>query len=178
MSEGHRTSRVRGVISNLALFGSFAIFALLAVAPCFGTYQTLTVLTNSMRPGLPAGTMVIATPTSSLNVRRGDIIVYQAPIDDHRVVMHRVVGAWQRDRAVLIQTKGDANASPDPWLARITGGTVWKIRAAVPFAGSVIVALRSPTAHRLLVFVLPFLFAVIWLRDIWSADKREAGATA
>ncbi|MHB8510552.1 MAG: signal peptidase I [Actinomycetota bacterium] len=160
-------------ISRLLLAGAVGVLVLLGFGPRLGTYRTLTVLTGSMRPGIPAGSIVIATPISPYSIKLGDIIIYQAPVQDRHVVMHRVVQARQIKGSVVIHTKGDANASPDPWSASITDRVAWKVRGAIPYAGKLLIALRSKSAHMVLVILLPFSLAGGAIRKIWKKPQPK-----
>jgi len=154
------------------LAAGFAVSALLlllvvGIGPRTGRYQTATVLTGSMRPAMPEGSVVLATPMAARDVRVGDVITYRIPVEDRRIVTHRVVEVVRDGDRPVVRTKGDANKDPDTWVAELTGATVWKVRVAVPKAGYLFEWLRRPQARQLLVFVVPLLLAFLLLRDIW-----------
>ena len=96
---------VRG-LGNLLLFVVVLAFTGLAVGPHVLGYRTMTMLTGSMAPGINPGDVTVAVqePTSALPV--GQIISYQIPMDDHRVVSHRVVKVTRSPSgAVVVQTR-------------------------------------------------------------------------
>jgi signal peptidase len=78
----------------------------------------LTVLSASMEPALPPGTMLVVRPLAQdqLNqIRVGDVISYQPNPNDPTLVTHRVIGITSvADGSFIFTTKGDANAQPDP----------------------------------------------------------------
>lgn len=149
---------------------SLVAFGVLAVGPRTGRYQTATVLTASMRPTMPEGSMVVTTPVRPADLRVGDVITYRIPVEDRRIVTHRVVEIHEPGPTPVVRTKGDANNGPDPWTARLKGGSVWKARAAVPKVGYATVWLREPKVRTLFVLFVPFLLAALWLKDIWADD--------
>lgn len=149
---------------------SLVAFGVLAVGPRTGRYQTATVLTASMRPTMPEGSMVVTTPVDPAGLRVGDVITYRIPVEDRRIVTHRVVELHEPGPTPVVRTKGDANNGADPWTARLTGGTVWKARVAVPKVGYATVWLRQPQVRTLFVLFVPFLLAALWLKDIWADD--------
>jgi signal peptidase I len=155
-----------------AAFLALALLALLVLSlgPRTGAYRTVTVLTGSMRPHMPEGSVVLATPAAVGSIRAGDVITYRIPVDDRRVVTHRVVEVVGPG---VVRTKGDANNTPDPWLAKLSGAQVWKARGAVPKVGYGLERLRQPSTQRLLVLAVPLVLALTWLRDIWSREERE-----
>jgi HPt (histidine-containing phosphotransfer) domain-containing protein len=104
----------------------------------------------------------------------GQIISYQIPVDDHRVVSHRVVKVTRGPSgAVVVQTKGDHNPSADPWTAIITDRQVWTVRVVVPHLGTVIRTLRGPGLHIAFLYVGPALLTVLLLSEIWRNPKAR-----
>src|SRR3989440_5959602 len=110
--------------------------ALVALGPLTGTYRVLTVLTGSMAPGMPVGSVAVVRPVDPASIKVGDVITYQAPLADHRVVTHRVVAVLESGPHPVLRTKGDANISPDPWTARLVGAPAWRRVAVLPSAGA------------------------------------------
>jgi signal peptidase I len=133
-----------------------------------------TVLSASMRPTMPEGSVVLITPMAARDVRVGDVVTYQIPVEDRRVVTHRVVEILEGGEHPVIRTQGDANNAPDPWIARMASGPLWKVRGAVPAVGSAVNALRLPVAQRVCVLVLPLVMSMIWLGEIWLPRRARA----
>lgn len=73
----------------------------------------------------------------------------------------------------MVRTRGDANTADDPWTARLDEQTVWRVRSVVPFAGTVIRALRTRVVHVLLTAVLPAVFLGWLLLSIWRPKARK-----
>jgi signal peptidase I len=157
-----------------------AFLVLIGIGPHVTHYQTLTVLSGSMRPGIPVGAIVVVTPESPRDLRVGQIITYQIPVDDHRVVSHRVVKVVEGagTDSPVFQTKGDANDAPDPWMAKVTSSTVWQVRTSVPGLGRLVFWLRRPGVHTGAVRVVPAALAVLWMITIWRSDPADDIATA
>lgn len=153
-----------------------ALLLLLAVGigPRTGGYQFVTVLTGSMRPDMPEGSVVLSTPVAVDRVAVGDVITYRIPVEDRRVVTHRVVEVVEPG---VVRTKGDGNKDPDTWIAKLKGQKVWQARMTVPGAGHALERLREGDTRRLLVWAVPFVLAFLWLRDIWGTHEK-APATA
>ncbi|TFV64565.1 signal peptidase I [Geodermatophilus sp. DF01-2] len=149
-------------------------FAVLAAGPHLLGYRTMTMLTASMAPAIDPGDVVITTPLAVTDVTEGMVISYHIPIDDHRVVTHRVTDVTHApDGTVTVQTKGDANDHPDPWTAVLQGDTAYQVQAVIPEAGHLITALRTPTVSHALVYGVPALLAAWLLLTIW---RPVAGA--
>jgi signal peptidase I len=160
--------------SALVVF-SFSVLLLVGLGPHTGRYRTLTVLSGSMGSTAPAGSLAVVAPVALTDVEVGDVITYQIPVEDHRVVTHRVVEVVEAGEHPEIRTKGDANAAADPWVARLEGTTAWETRMVVPGLGRAIQALRQPWLRALLVRLVPALFALVWLIEIWrpGAGRRR-----
>ena len=109
----------------------------LAVGPHVLDYRTMTMLTGSMAPSIEPGDVVVSTPLDVQTSPRGMVITYHIPIDDHRVVTHRVIEVEHTaDGTVSVRTQGDANDAPDPWTAVLTGDTAYQVQAVVPEIGT------------------------------------------
>lgn len=174
-----RTMRVAGVVFAGARIGGWVVLVaavaalvVLGIGPRTGRYRTLTVLSGSMTPGIPVGAVIVDTPERPDQLTVGQVITYQIPVGDHRVESHRVVKVLQGGSHPVFQTKGDANATADPWTAKVTGSTVWRLRAVVPYAGWVIIDLRRPVVHNVLIWVVPGLLALVWLAQIWRQPEE------
>src|SRR3954465_7809834 len=137
---------VRGLVVVAAL-----AFAVLAVGPHVFGYRTMTMLTGSMSPQIGPGGVVISTPLDVQDVTEGMVISYHIPIDDHRVVTHRVISVEHGDDgSVTGQTKADAHEAVDPGKATLQGDTAYQVRAVIPALGHVIQTLREPIVTKAL----------------------------
>lgn len=125
----------RGALHYLGLGlsgGLLALVAALAAAAVIIPFLTgsvaLTVLTGSMEPGLPPGTLVVVRPTPPVNIRIGDVMTYQIESGKPEVVTHRVIGVVaSSDGSRTFTTQGDNNPQADPnqVVEEQVKGTVW-----------------------------------------------------
>jgi signal peptidase I len=134
----------KGVLHYIGVglsFGLLALIALIAVLvialPMLTKSTPYTVLTSSMTPTYPAGTLVIVKPTDVQQIKIGDVVTYQIASNQPAVVTHRVIQVVEpttADGTVSFITKGDANSLPDakPVKPVQVRGVVWY---AVPFIG-------------------------------------------
>ena len=163
---------VRGLVVTAVV-----AFGFLAIGPHVFGYRTMTMLTGSMAPEIEPGDITVVTPLAVEDVTAGMVIAYHIPIDDHRVVTHRVVSVERgTDGSVTVQTKGDANEAADPWKATLQGDTAWQVKGVVPEVGSAIQALRTPVVSQVLRYGAVALLAGWLLLGIWRpAPADEAG---
>ncbi|HEV7535930.1 MAG TPA: signal peptidase I, partial [Acidimicrobiia bacterium] len=170
--------RIGGRWAARLLFAAVALLVFVGLGPATGTYRLATVLSGSMAPGMPVGSVAVLVPEPPAAVRVGDVITFQAPTPDHAVVTHRVVEVVEGGLQPVVRTKGDANRSPDPWTARLQGNRAWRRVAVVPFAGTAIRFLRSPTVHHLSVHIAPALLLLCMLGAIWFPGRKRPAAPA
>ena len=157
------------VVLRILVAAALVFLAFVGLGPRTGRYAVLTVLTGSMRPTAAPGSLAVVTPVPIRTLRVGDVITYRIPVDDHRVVTHRIVEI--RDEGTgqpTVRTKGDANDSADPWTATLQGDVAWELRFDLPRFGTLVRALRSPVVHDLTVGLVPLALAAVWLVQIWG----------
>ena len=121
-----------------------------------------------------AAGMVVVTPEPVSDVRVGQVISYRIPVGDHHVQSHRVIAVLRRNGTIAVRTKGDANATADPWTATLHGTTVWRVRGVLPKLGWVVFWLRTPLVHRLTLFLAPLLLALLAVLQIWRRPVGHA----
>lgn len=115
MSAARKAWSLGGRLASYAalLLAVFAALLLVAVPMLTGS-QTYTVLTGSMQPNYPPGTLVVIKPIAADQLAVGDVITYQIAPGQPEVVTHRITGlgvAQNGERSFA--TQGDANNSPD-----------------------------------------------------------------
>lgn len=135
------------VAGTLILVATLAAAALMALPPAIG-WEQRTVLTGSMEPEIPVGSMIYVAPADPAELAEGDVVTFENEGGD--IVAHRV----ESNRAVEgeLITKGDANEGED--LAPVPYSAVrGKVVLAVPYLGDVLGALASPVGK---VYLLAF----------------------
>ncbi|XBB69234.1 signal peptidase I [Nocardioides sp. WV_118_6] len=113
------------------------VLALAVVVPRVSGSTPYTVMTGSMRPDFPPGTLVVVKPVATDDIRAGDVITYQRESGRSTVVTHRVTAIGNRlDGEKVFTTRGDANGAADPAPVREVQvrGRLWY---AVPYLGYV-----------------------------------------
>jgi signal peptidase len=117
--------------------------AVTLVVPAAVGATPLAVLTPSMEPTLPVGTLVVVKPTPVNEIRLGDVITYQIKPGEPAVVTHRVVEVRSISTGdIEFLTKGDNNDATDPTVvtAPQLKGKVWY---SVPLAGFISMAVGA-----------------------------------
>jgi signal peptidase len=149
-----------------------------AVAMATGQLRTVTLLTGSMSPRLPAGTFLLERPVAAHDVRVGDVITFHKP-SSGELVTHRITATTTKAGKVLATTKGDGNDQADAWQVVLTGGPVWRVSGHVPGVGHAANALqhhRMPLVWAGLVF--PVLLLGTFLQALWRPEAEPQAVPA
>ena len=152
-----RTARACGwvgrVVAWALILAALGVLLVAIVVPRVAGATPYAVLTGSMRPSLPEGTLVVVRPTPPASIWIGSVITYQLKSGQPAVVTHRVVAqAIDGSGARIFRTRGDANDVADPeWVKPVQiKGEVWY---AVPQVGRAHTVL-SRQEHQLVTYVV------------------------
>ena len=171
-------------VSRLLLLGA----VLLALATCgldlgqhFGGYKTYSILSGSMSPGMPVGSLALSAPVPTSDLQVGDVITFHPPHRGDLLVTHRV---WRivpdstdlatGTRGPVLMTKGDANPGPDLWRVPVKGIAMKRV-ASVPLAGYGMARLQIRIVRVALVMLPVIAFGIVLLVEVWC-PRREAPA--
>lgn len=142
-----------GLLALVVLIGIVAI-----IVPAVAGATPMTVLTGSMSPAYPPGTLIIVKPVEARDIRIGDAVTYQIESDKPAVVTHRVVAITTgSDGRILFTTQGDANSAPDAQrvIPEQIRGTVWY---GIPYLGYVNTAVNGEARGWLIPLIAGGLF--------------------
>lgn len=119
--------RFVGWLGSLVLLAAVALALAVAVVPAAAGGSALTVLSPSMTPTYPVGTLVVIRPRPVDTIRIGDVVSFtdrDPATGATRTVTHRVVAA---EPGPQFRTKGDANPAPDQDAVQATEirGVAW-----------------------------------------------------
>ncbi len=160
----------KGVVAGAAAIT--LLFASLIVGPKALGLQTMIVLSGSMEPTLPVGSLIVARPLRAELLQLGDIIVFSRPDRPGELVTHRIVDVEADTFNRNFITKGDANGVADPWRIPERGqGLV--VVFAIPFAGVMLSIVQSPFFRLGLVAVPVMAFGAFALWWIWRPRNPD-----
>jgi len=127
-----------GMGISAGLFGLvLMVGAIVIVIPAVAGATPLTVLTSSMEPGLPPGTLIVVKPIATNVIAMGDVLTYQIESGKPGVITHRVTGITNSsDGTRTFTLKGDNNDVADE-LQVIPVQVVGKLWYSVPWIGNV-----------------------------------------
>lgn len=111
-SEGKRTPAgiLLTAVGVLMIIIPLALSLFMLVPRLFG-YSEYTVVTGSMEPELPVGSLVLVKSVEAEELEEGDIISYSKGPGDQAVITHRIIKNDRENGEII--TKGDANQAED-----------------------------------------------------------------
>jgi len=130
-----------GHVVNLliaAALGLVTIFCAIVVGLVVTGHHLEEVVTGSMQPTIPIGSLVVTENLPAGQLQVGDIMVFPNPNDTKLTIVHRIVWlSHDQSGDVLVRTKGDYNALPDQWtLKRAATAEADRVIEILPGAGT------------------------------------------
>jgi len=143
------------------------LFAASLLLPRVAGYGTYAVLTGSMQPQIPQGSVVYTEKVQPGELAEGDVITFR--LHGGAVVTHRID---EIDADGDIITKGDANNVTDQ--GSITHSQViGRVKFHLPYLGSVIAAIKTRNGILAVTGVLIVLILSVFLPEIAACDKDK-----
>ena len=130
--KGRRTAGIiLGSMGNLLML--MIVVACLGLAiPRFVGYDAFVVVSGSMEPAIPVGSLVFSKETDPAELQEGDIIVFKTAARGDTPITHRVVSNDTAAREII--TKGDANEHQDKSPVTYEN-VVGKVGMHIPYVG-------------------------------------------
>ena len=168
--------RICNILSTLVLLVLLAVAAMILVPMLMG-YKEMAVLSGSMEPTIPVGSIVYVKPLDDATLLEpGDICTYTLA-DGETMVTHRVVSIDPESQTLI--TKGDANDTEDGAIRfdQVFGETQFHL----PYLGYIAINAKTPTGIMaicgvlVVVILLNFIPAII---DAGEEEKKKARQAA
>ena len=154
-------------LSNAAL----AIVAVASLASAIflivGKIGFATLLSDSMSPSVPVGSIVLTKQVATAEVKVGEIVKLPLP-DSSAQYVHRVMKVHQGSDGVQLTTKGDNNPAKDPWVLEVTSDETPVVVAWVPLIGFLNVFAGNFVLQMVLVGMVLLLLAMSLIRFLRS----------
>jgi signal peptidase len=140
-----------------------------SLAPRLLGYSSVIVYGGSMGDSVPVGSIAVTEKVQPEDVNVGDVILFHplATSPDSLPLMHRVVSVREEEGQRVLQTKGDANPTPDPTEVALQG-TGSRVVYTVPYVGYLVNLARTPLGWALLLFLPATYLGITTLRRIWA----------
>ncbi len=159
--------KICGFLSGLILLVLLAVAGAMVVPHFFG-YKPMAVLTGSMEPNYPVGSMIYVKEADPATLDVGDVITYKLTGDT--VVTHRIVEVHTEQQEVI--TKGDANesndGSPVPY-SKIVG----EAKGKIPYLGYISLNIKTPKGILVTCGLIIVIILLTFIPDIFSDEEEE-----
>lgn len=131
--------------------------------PFLRDYHIYTVISGSMEPNVPVGSVVVVKEQPPQTLQEGDVISFYSndPMMAGQIVSHRIQTVLNQDILMFI-TKGDANPAQDP-AAALGENVIGRVVYCVPYLGYLL-SFLSTRKGIFLVAILPC--AVILILEV------------
>ena len=128
-------------------------------------YRAYVIITDSMKPALRMGDVMITTKVPEDKIKAGNIITFD--IDDKNI-SHRIVSIKENDGKKEYVTKGDNNNTLDTY--EVTYNDIQGVKVLViPYLGSIVMLL----GNKVYIVLLALLVLLIFLRMRRIESKRK-----
>ena len=158
--------KVCGLLNAIVIL-SLALIAILLLVPTVLGYKSMAVISGSMEPDIPVGSVVIVRNVMQETLKKGDVITYQ--IGEGTMVTHRI-DHINKDKEEII-TKGDANDTADANPVKYDS-VVGKMAACIPLLGYISIYIKTPLG---IAAVCGVVIVLILLNFLPSIEENEEG---
>lgn len=161
------------LFSKLVVVLLVVLVVMLVGVRLFGLH-VFTVLSGSMEPEYPTGSLIYVKPARTSDLQTGDVITYL--VSDDTVVTHRISGLVcdESDPGVVrFRTKGDANNAEDMMLVHpnnVIGTPVF----CIPYAGYVANFIQEPPGTYICIAIVSVLLMLMFLPELFIRQETEA----
>lgn len=159
--------KICGFLSGLLLV-ILAILAAALLLPRIAGYQGMAVLTGSMEPKYPVGSLIYVKEVDPAELSVGDVITYR--LNESTVVTHRIVEIDEENQQVT--TKGDANEANDGQPISYNN-IVGRADFNIPYLGFIAIYSKSPVGILAVCGVLVAIILLTFLPEIFSPDEED-----
>jgi len=139
-------------------------------------YRAEPVLSGSMEPTLPVGSLAVLKEVPASDVERGDVVAFTTPGDEDSITTHRIAAVEHEGSRTVYRTRGDPNTADDPWQLT-QRGAMGEFVVDVPYAGYVTRWLAQREIHAGVVILASLLALLIILRRIWHEEPADPRST-
>lgn len=175
---GSRPGRLAAFLKGAAtVTGTVVVIVLLVatIGPRLLPYRTFTVLSGSMEPTIPTGSMIFDREVDASHLTRGDVVTFHPPGHADKLVSHRVVRVEKTKKGSFLVTRGDANGVADDWRIPAEGRGL-RYEFHVPYLGYVVGGLLTPMGRLIALTLAALWLGGLALWTIWRPRKEPLPA--
>ena len=158
--------KICGFLSTILLIVLFAL-AVLLIGPNLLGMKSLAVLSGSMEPKIPVGSIVYIDDVEPETLQKDDVITYS--IGGGTMVTHRVVEVDTTNQTIT--TKGDANEVQDANPVAFSQ-VVGKMKMHVPYLGYISIYIRTPLGIAAACGILIIVVLLTFLPEVFKKEEE------
>ena len=172
---GARINRLAWWLALTAASAMAVAFSAVTLVPRVGPFATFAVLTPSMEPSIPMGSLVIVVPSDPADLHEGDVISFTSQQAPYQTLTHRIVSVRPTADGPAFRTRGDANETADPWEVQYSG-LGGKVAWFLPAAGYAVVAATNPEGRWILGGILAVLIVITAQMHLFGSGPPSQAA--
>lgn len=160
------------ILSNMLMGGVVLLAFLLMGIRLFGL-QVYTVLSGSMEPDYPTGSLVYVKETDPAALENGDVITFRmanGTVATHRII--ELVPDEEDPQTIRFRTKGDANEIVDGSLVGYDS-VIGRVVFCLPLLGYLAALIMQPAGRIVTVAVALILVLSEVMLSMLSEDKNQ-----
>jgi signal peptidase I len=162
--------RLTDALLTAVLLSAVALAALVIAAPLIGK-QPFIIRSGSMAPTIDRGAIAVIAKDRLDALQPGDVVTFQVP--NGATITHRVIRVAAVDGVTYLETKGDANAAPDPTVTPASW-VIGRVVLSIPLAGYLLALPSTPLGVVAVAsVVLCLLAAHALLLNVQSGNARR-----
>ena len=163
--------KTANILSTLAVILALVLVLLLVAPRVFGMH-VFTVLSGSMEPSYPVGSLIYVKSVDPFQLKEGDVITFL--LDEDTVATHRIVDIVpddEEDSVIRFRTKGDANDAEDGSLVHcrnVVGTPIFTIPKLGFFADYI----QHPPGMYIAISAAAIVLLILLLPDLLFREKE------
>ena len=168
------TRRLLDVLLVAAVLAVVVTAGIQLLAPVAGG-RAMVIGGGSMEPAIGRGAFVLALPAGAEGYAVGDVVTVQQ--GGGTPYTHRITRLADLAGVDHVETKGDANAAPDPAIVP-TGAIVGRVAFSVPLLGYLVLLLATAAGLAGFLAVCATMLLLVWVIEELEDQRCPACAAA
>lgn len=152
------------ILMNIIILILILIATAMFVPKIFG-YENFAIISGSMEPNMPVGSIVYTKTDSFENIEVGDVISFY--MNDNTIVTHRIVEIDVAKKEFV--TKGDANNAVDASSVEYNK-VIGVVKFCIPFLGYIAMYIKTPLG---IAIIFGIVFIILFLNFLPDLLKKE-----
>lgn len=156
--------------ATMVLVGAVVLLAAALWGPRLLGMDVYTVLSGSMEPAYPTGSLIYIRPVDAMTLENGDVITFR--MNGGTVATHRIIQVVEEEEGRSFRTKGDANESADNSLVK-PGNILGKVLLCIPGLGFLAAYIQSTSGRYAAIAIGALILLLVFLPDLLFTENKE-----